>query len=82
MTISIFELFSVGIGPSSSHTVGPMKASFEFGKTLDNRKLLDKVDRIKIELFGSLAFTGSGHGTNKAILLGIEGFKPEKIDTD
>jgi L-serine dehydratase len=77
MTISVFNLFSIGIGPSSSHTVGPMKAAKEFSNLLDK-----KTARIKIELFGSLAFTGKGHGTEGAILLGLEGNVPDTVDPD
>ena len=64
MTLSIFNLFSIGIGPSSSHTVGPMKAAREFSLFLDQR-----THRVQIELFGSLAYTGKGHGTDNASLL-------------
>ena len=70
MTISLFDLFSIGIGPSSSHTVGPMLASNEFLSLLNNQLLLSKTARIKVELYGSLALTGKGHGTDKAILNG------------
>jgi L-serine dehydratase len=76
MTISIFDLFSIGIGPSSSHTVGPMKAANEFIK---NQQKLKSISRITIELFGSLAFTGKGHGTDCAILLGLEGNAPDTV---
>jgi L-serine dehydratase len=82
MTISVFDLFSIGIGPSSSHTVGPMKAAREFVLTLQNQQLLPKTHRIKVELFGSLAFTGKGHGTDNAILLGLEGNAPDTVDSD
>src|SRR5580704_5441371 len=82
MVISIFDLFSIGIGPSSSHTVGPMKAAREFALSLQSRKLLAQTNKIKIELFGSLAFTGKGHGTDNAILLGLEGFIPSTIDPE
>lgn len=78
MTLSIFSLFSIGIGPSSSHTVGPMKAACKFATALD----LTQVTKIKIELFGSLAFTGKGHGTDFAILLGLENNLPDTIDPD
>lgn len=78
MTISVFNLFSIGIGPSSSHTVGPMKAACAFVSGLD----LQKVARIKAELFGSLAFTGKGHGTDGAVLLGLEGQLPDTINPD
>lgn len=80
MNLSIFDLFSIGIGPSSSHTVGPMKAAFSFVTTLKAQSHLGTIARIKIELFGSLAFTGKGHGTDHAVLLGISGFEPDKID--
>ncbi len=78
MTISLFNLFSIGIGPSSSHTVGPMKAAKAFVESLD----LKEVCRVKVELFGSLAFTGKGHGTDVAILSGLEGNAPDTIDPD
>ncbi len=78
MSISIFELFSIGIGPSSSHTVGPMRAALRFAESL--KPLLNKVARIQITLYGSLAFTGRGHGTDKAVLMGLEGSISEKID--
>lgn len=76
MTISVFHLFSIGIGPSSSHTVGPMKAAHTFVATLP----LEKVHRIQVELFGSLAFTGKGHGTDRAIISGLEGQLPDTVD--
>ncbi|VVC76136.1 L-serine dehydratase 2 [Aquicella siphonis] len=82
MTISVFNLFSIGIGPSSSHTVGPMKAARAFVNSLKDRNQLDLAKRIKIELFGSLAFTGKGHGTDNAILSGLEGHAPDEVDPD
>ena len=82
MTISIFELFSIGIGPSSSHTVGPMKAAREFVALLQKNNQLADVARITIELFGSLAFTGKGHGTDNAILMGLIGATPSTVDPD
>ncbi|OGT57482.1 MAG: L-serine ammonia-lyase [Gammaproteobacteria bacterium RIFCSPHIGHO2_12_FULL_43_28] len=82
MSISIFDLFSIGIGPSSSHTVGPMKAAHAFVATLAQKGELIKVSRLQIEIFGSLAFTGKGHGTDCAILLGLEGNAPDTIDPD
>jgi L-serine dehydratase len=82
MTISIFQLFSIGIGPSSSHTVGPMKAAHRFIETLHTEKKLPLITRITIELFGSLAFTGKGHGTDSALLMGLEGYLPESINPD
>ncbi len=83
MAISIFDLFKIGIGPSSSHTVGPMRAAARFvNRWLDEAGKLDQVHRIHCELFGSLALTGRGHGTDKAILLGLEGNWPNEIDPD
>ncbi len=81
MAISVFDLFSIGIGPSSSHTVGPMRAACQFVQTLHDEGLLDKVTRIKSELYGSLGATGKGHGSDRAILLGLEGELPEEVDT-
>lgn len=78
MTISVFDLFSIGIGPSSSHTVGPMKAAHQFVSILPQ----NSVFRIQVEVFGSLAFTGKGHGTDRAILMGLEGHAPDKINPD
>lgn len=78
MNISVFDLFSIGIGPSSSHTVGPMLAANAFLKLLD-KDLFAKTQRVKIELYGSLALTGKGHGTDKAILNGLENQSPETV---
>ena len=77
MSVSIFDLFSIGIGPSSSHTVGPMKAAREFVLHLQKSQQLKDVARITVELYGSLALTGRGHGTDKAILNGLVGEAPE-----
>ncbi|CAM2836184.1 L-serine ammonia-lyase [Mycobacterium intermedium] len=82
MTISVFDLFTVGIGPSSSHTVGPMRAANEFVTTLRNLGQVHSVTTLRVDLFGSLAATGAGHGTMPAILLGLEGFRPETITTE
>lgn len=82
MAISVFDLFKVGIGPSSSHTVGPMRAAYEFVRDLRDQNLLTRTKSIKAELFGSLGATGKGHGSDKAILLGLEGETPEAVDTD
>ena len=82
MAISIFDLFTIGIGPSSSHTVGPMRAARRFAETLDREGLLDRTARVRAELFGSLALTGRGHGTDRAVLMGLEGESPEEIDPD
>ena len=81
MTISVFDLFSIGIGPSSSHTVGPMRAAARFADEVDQRSRLEATAGVRVELFGSLAATGSGHGTMAAILLGLEGCQPETIET-
>jgi L-serine dehydratase len=81
MTISIFDLFKIGIGPSSSHTVGPMKAARRFGLRLQRDGLLPKVAAVRTELFGSLGATGKGHGTDKAVILGLLGEEPETVDT-
>jgi L-serine dehydratase len=80
--ISVFELFKVGIGPSSSHTVGPMRAAHRFATTLATAGLLDRVAHTRAELFGSLGATGHGHGSEKAVLLGLAGEEPETVDTD
>jgi L-serine dehydratase len=83
MAVSVFDIFKIGIGPSSSHTVGPMRAAARFvSHWLDERGLLDRVVRIRGELFGSLAHTGRGHGTDKAVLCGFEGEWPDRIDPD
>nr|WP_305909346.1 serine dehydratase beta chain [Methylomarinum sp. Ch1-1]MDP4522253.1 serine dehydratase beta chain [Methylomarinum sp. Ch1-1] len=82
MPISVFDIFKIGIGPSSSHTVGPMRAARLFAEQLQEQHRLEQVTRLKIDLFGSLGATGKGHGTNKAILLGLEGEKPDQIAPD
>jgi len=82
VTISVFELFKVGIGPSSSHTVGPMRAAARFVADLDASGVLARVADVKVELYGSLAATGRGHGTLPAVLLGLEGYRPETIESD
>lgn len=79
MNISVFDLFSIGIGPSSSHTVGPMLAANAFLQLLEERDLFETTHRVKIELYGSLALTGKGHGTDKAILNGLENQSPETV---
>mgnify|MGYP001105508339 FL=1 len=80
MTISVFDLFKIGIGPSSSHTVGPMRAALDFVHKLEQRGCLDQVTNIRVELFGSLGATGVGHGSGPAVILGLEGQTPETID--
>ena len=76
--IGIFELFKVGIGPSSSHTVGPMKAAAHFMESVRCAALLPRVERIRADLYGSLAWTGKGHGTDKAVILGPGGWKVQR----
>jgi len=78
MAISIFDLFSIGIGPSSSHTVGPMRAAVRFVNSLKNKP----VHNILVEIYGSLALTGKGHGTDSALLIGLEGNLPHLVDPD
>ena len=82
MALSILDLFSIGIGPSSSHTVGPMRAARRFTFVLEQEGLLDRVARVKGELFGSLSATGVGHGSDMAVILGLCGHDPETIDPD
>ncbi|KAI8988249.1 L-serine ammonia-lyase [Mycotypha africana] len=79
--VSTFDLFSIGVGPSSSHTVGPMRAAKIFISDLAEHNVLDKVSKLRVDLFGSLALTGVGHGTPEAVLMGIEGESPDKVET-
>ncbi|HEY2043213.1 MAG TPA: L-serine ammonia-lyase [Jatrophihabitans sp.] len=81
MAISVFDLFSIGIGPSSSHTVGPMRAARTFALGLAADDLIDQVVRVRAELFGSLGATGHGHGSDRAVILGLQGETPEGVDT-
>ena len=81
MAISVFDLFKIGIGPSSSHTVGPMRAAHTFATRLADRRAAHPVPRrVRAELFGSLGATGHGHGTDKAVVLGLEGERPDHVD--
>ncbi len=80
MAISVFDLFSVGIGPSSSHTVGPMRAALRFAEHLRDDNLVADVSRVRVELYGSLGATGRGHGSDKAVVLGLLGETPEDVD--
>ena len=82
MAVSVFDMFKVGIGPSSSHTVGPMRAGHAFVKVLRDRGMLEQATSLKIELMGSLAATGKGHGTDTAAQLGLLGRIPETMDPD
>jgi L-serine dehydratase len=80
--ISIFDIFKVGIGPSSSHTMGPMRAAERFARSLEELGILDRVHRVAIQLYGSLALTGKGHCTDLAVILGLEGALPDSVDPD
>src|SRR5579863_2942520 len=82
MQTSLFDLFKIGIGPSSSHTVGPMRAAYRFVRRLSQAALLTIVERVRIELYGSLALTGLGHGTDRGILLGLMGLQPDEVEPD
>ncbi|WP_176514630.1 L-serine ammonia-lyase [Pseudomonas faucium] len=82
MSLSVFDLFKIGIGPSSSHTVGPMRAAARFAEGLRRDGLLASTASVKAELYGSLGATGKGHGSDKAVLLGLEGEHPDTVDTE
>ncbi len=82
MHISVFDIFKIGIGPSSSHTVGPMRAAKRFVERLAGDGQLEQTTGVKVELFGSLGFTGKGHGSDRAIILGLEGDEPATVDVD
>ena len=82
MSISVFDLFSIGIGPSSSHTVGPMRAATYFVNALRESGMIEQTARVKSELFGSLGATGKGHGSVKAVIMGLEGELPESVDIE
>ena len=73
MAISVFDLFKIGIGPSSSHTVGPMRAAALFVESLRDKHQLEQVRRIEVQLFGSLSATGIGHGSDNAVIMGLMG---------
>lgn len=82
MTLSVFDIFKVGIGPSSSHTMGPMRAAREFALELKRGGFLPATREVQVQLYGSLALTGAGHGTDRAILVGLTGAEPETVDPD
>jgi L-serine dehydratase len=82
LNLSVFDLFKIGIGPSSSHTVGPMVAAFRFVESLRAGGQFPRVNRVRTELYGSLALTGHGHATDKAIILGLSGERPHLVDPD
>jgi L-serine dehydratase len=82
MAISVFDMFKIGVGPSSSHTVGPMRAARQFLLDLEAHKAFDKTVQVVAQLYGSLALTGKGHGTDRAVLLGLEGETPDEVNPD
>ena len=82
MAVSVFDIFKIGIGPSSSHTVGPMRAARLFTDRLAHQGLLASCARVEVKLYGSLGSTGKGHGTDKAVLLGLQGHDPENVDVE
>jgi L-serine dehydratase len=82
LAVSAFDLFKIGIGPSSSHTVGPMRAALAFAHRVERHGVLDRVARVRTSLYGSLGATGRGHGTDKAVLLGLEGHQPDTVDVE
>ena len=82
MVCSVFDLFKIGVGPSSSHTMGPMTAACRFVEGLREGGLLERVAKVGVDLYGSLALTGKGHATDRAILLGLAGERPDRIDPD
>jgi L-serine dehydratase len=82
MSISVFDLFKIGIGPSSSHTVGPMSAAADFAGALLDQQLTSSTQRVLVELYGSLSATGKGHGTDNAVIMGLMGDRPATIDPD
>jgi len=82
MAVSVFDLFKIGIGPSSSHTVGPMRAARLFALRLKNEGLLARTARVSSQLYGSLGATGKGHGSDKAVLLGLAGHEPDSVDVE
>jgi L-serine dehydratase len=82
MAVSVFDLFKIGIGPSSSHTVGPMRAARMFAQRLAHDGLLPRAARLKVTLYGSLGATGKGHGSDKAVILGLMGHEPDTVEVD
>lgn len=81
-TVSVFDMFKIGIGPSSSHTMGPMTAACRFAKSLEERGLLARVAQVSVDLYGSLALTGKGHATDTAVTTGLAGWLPAQVDPD
>ena len=79
MSLSVLDIFKIGLGPSSSHTMGPMNAASAFVAELVDQGLLERTDRVGVQLYGSLALTGRGHCTDRAVLLGLEGHRPDGV---
>ncbi|MEG1455943.1 MAG: serine dehydratase beta chain, partial [Comamonas sp.] len=82
MAVSVFDLFKIGIGPSSSHTVGPMRAAHAFVQRLQRQGVLAQVARLRCQLFGSLGATGIGHASDRAVILGLAGHAPDTVDVN
>jgi L-serine dehydratase len=82
VTVGVFDLFKLGVGPSSSHTMGPMTAAARFAARLRDQHLLDRTARVEVKLYGSLALTGKGHATDRAVILGLMGHQPATLDPD
>ncbi len=82
MSLSVLDIFKIGLGPSSSHTMGPMNAAAAFVADLVGRGLLGRTERVGVQLYGSLALTGLGHCTDRAVLLGLEGHRPDRIEPE
>ncbi len=80
--ISVFDMFKIGVGPSSSHTLGPWRSALSFLESIQKNNILDKLAHVKVDLFGSLAKTGKGHGTDIAMILGLSGYDPVTFDVD
>ena len=80
MAISVFDMFKIGIGPSSSHTVGPMRAARAFVRQLADHADAARIDRLRVDLFGSMAATGIGHATDRAVIMGLMGHAPDTVD--
>jgi L-serine dehydratase len=82
MAVSAFDLFKLGVGPSSSHTMGPMTAAARFVRALTSEGVIGRVDRVTVKLYASLALTGRGHATDRAVMLGLMGYEPASFDPD
>ena len=80
--ISVFDMLKIGVGPSSSHTLGPWRAAEKFLAELRNQNQMDNINRVKVDLFGSLSLTGKGHATDLAVMLGLSGADPEYIPVE